>query len=506
MQTAIVWFRNDLRLDDNPALTAAVESGAAVLPVFIWSPEEEAHAAAGAASRWWLAQSLRVLESDLRGRGGRLILRRGKAREELAELIRISGAGAVFWNRRYEPAVIRRDSRIKTELQQRGLRAESFNGSLLFEPWEITTQEGRPYRVYTPFSKACFAGVSRLRRMLPSPQSIAWPQAWPPSTPLEALRLEPRIDWAAGFRAVWNPGEAGARDTLRRFRTDAVIDYATRRDQPGVAGTSRLSPHLHFGEISPNRVWAEIASDAAAIESKSRSVSRRSKGDAKSPSTGADASRQEGDAAKYLKELLWREFAHHLLYHFPTTVTEPLDERFSAFPWRTDSHLLSAWQRGRTGFPIVDAGMRELWATGWMHNRVRMIAASLLVKDLLISWRAGAAWFWDTLVDADLANNTLGWQWVAGCGADAAPFFRIFNPVLQGRKFDPQGKYVRKWVPEIAALPDEHIHDPSAAPAAVLAGAEVRLGGTYPVPIVDRRASREAALAAYEHAKRANAL
>lgn len=506
MTTAIVWFRQDLRLHDNPALTAAVESGAAVLPVFVWSPEEDANARAGAASRWWLAQSLRALEGDLRARGGRLILRRGRAGDELADIIRSSGATAVFWNRRYEPAIIRRDEQVKRKLQRLGKRAESFNGSLLFEPWEISSRDGRPFRVYTPFSKACFANAARLRPVIGAPARLDWPTAWPSSLELGALELEPRVDWAAGFRAVWQPGEAGARGALGRFREAALRDYSTHRDLPGVSGTSRLSPHLHFGEVSPNQVWSEVASTVSVATGEEplgsvRSAERRGK-----PSDRHEIVQRAGGAEKYLKELLWREFAYHLLFNFPTTVSEPLDARFSTFPWRSEPQLLRAWQRGRTGFPIVDAGMRELWATGWMHNRVRMIAASLLVKDLLISWRAGAAWFWDTLVDADQANNTLGWQWVAGCGADAAPFFRIFNPALQGRKFDPHGDYIRQWIPEIAGLPDEFIHAPMAAPPEVLKKAGIRLGSTYPVAIVDHAAARSAALAAYEHVKRASGM
>lgn len=481
MATTIVWFRNDLRLRDNPALTAAINGGLPVIPVYIFSPDDEGEAAPGAASRWWLAQSLRSLDASLRQLGGKLTIRRGRAANELVDLIRDTGAVAVHWNRRYEPTIVARDGRIKAELQQRGLKVESHNGALLFEPWEISTQEGRPYRVFTPFSKACYAREPQLRPPLSSTNRIAWPGEWPESLDVADLSLEPRIDWAGGFRAAWEPGEPGAHAALSRFEAAGVADYASARDVPGVIGTSRLSPHLHFGEISPNIAWSVISKDA------------RQKS-ANAPSDSRD---------KYRNELLWREFAYHLLYHFPRSVAEPLDQRFGAFPWKNDQRLLRAWQRGRTGFPIVDAGMRELWHTGWMHNRVRMITASALVKHMQIPWQKGAAWFWDTLVDADLANNTLGWQWVAGCGADAAPFFRIFNPTLQGEKFDPDGIYVRRWVPELTKLPSRYIHSPSTAPKEALAAADIRLGDTYPVPVVDHAAARLAALAAYEHVKRA---
>ncbi|MBL8878428.1 MAG: deoxyribodipyrimidine photo-lyase [Phycisphaerales bacterium] len=482
MAVAIVWFRSDLRLHDNPALSDAIKTGAPIIPMFIHSPDEEAEAAPGAASRWWLANSLRALDVALRKLGGGLVIRRGRAADAIAALIRETGATAVYWNRRYEPAIIARDGRIKAQLQQRGISAESHNGSLLFEPWEISTQDGRPYRVYTPFSKACFAREPHLRPLLPAPKKIPWPAAWPKSLEIDDLQLEPRIDWAAGFRDTWSPGEAGAAATLRRFESAVVADYSTSRDIPGVVGTSRLSPHLHFGEISPLMVWREVSTCA--------------------PKDSTRIAHSDGGST-FRNELLWREFAHHLLYHFPRTVAEPLDARFATFPRKHDARGLKAWQSGQTGFPIVDAGMRELWHTGWMHNRVRMVAASLLVKHLLIPWQAGAAWFWDTLVDADLANNTLGWQWIAGCGADAAPFFRIFNPTLQGEKFDPDGLYVRRWVPELAELPVRYIHNPSSAPEDVVRSAGVLLGKTYPAPIVDHAAARSAALAAYEHVKRA---
>lgn len=472
--TTLVWFRHDLRLADNPALLAAVHEGGCVVPVFIWSPEEEGRWQPGAASRWWLHQSLAQLDASLRQRGSRLIVRRGPALETLRQLIEETGGTGVYWNRRYEPAAIERDRRLKTALHQDGLRAESFNGSLLFEPWAVCTQQGHPYQVFTPFWKACRAGPEP-EAPQSAPAHLQNPRRWPAGLPLRDLGLEPNIDWAGGLRTSWAPGEAGALRELTRFLDQGLPEYSEARDRPDQVGTSRLSPHLHFGEIGPHQVWSAVRA--------CRHV-------------------RPAEADSYLRELGWREFAHHLLYHFPHTPERPLRERFVDFPWLPDRANLRAWQRGRTGFPIVDAGMRELWHTGWMHNRVRMIVASFLVKDLLISWQEGTAWFWDTLVDADLANNTLGWQWTSGCGADAAPYFRVFNPVNQGEKFDPTGAYVRRWVSELSALPDRWIHRPWYAPGHVLQDARIDLGGTYPRLIVDHSDARTRALNALQQMKR----
>jgi deoxyribodipyrimidine photo-lyase len=398
---AIVWFRLDLRRADNPALAAAVARGGPVIPVFIWAPDEEGAWPPGAASRWWLHHSLAALTKDLGG----LVIRRGPSLAALRDLVRETGATAVFWNRRYEPALIARDTKVMQGLLADGLRAENFNSALLFEPWSIKNKAGNPFQVFTPFYRSCLAVGS-----VASPVGRAGPSAprgLPSSLRLADLGLLPAINWTRGFD--WQPGEAGAHRALKQFVKSAESSYATNRDLPAVAGTSRLSPHLHFGEISPRQVWAATTNEP------------------------------------FRRQLIWREFAHHLLYHFPHTADAPLRPEFARFPWRDDPDGLRAWQRGQTGFPIVDAGMRELWTTGWMHNRVRMIVGSFLVKDLLLPWQTGARWFWDTLVDADLANNTLGWQWVAGSGADAAPFFRIFNPALQAAKFDPTGDYVRHW-------------------------------------------------------------
>ncbi len=471
--TTLLWFRLDLRLSDNPALLAALRHGGPVIPVFIWAPEEEGRWQPGAASRWWLHQSLTQLESSLRQRGSRLIVREGPALDTLRGLLDETGATGVYWNRRYEPAIAARDRNLEMSLPKDGQRVESFNGLLLFEPCTVRTQRDEPYQVFSAFWKACLASQQPATPG-PAPGELSGPQRWPATLGLDELGLEPQVDWAGGLRSSWRPGETGAQAELDRFLEESLADYPTRRDRPDQVGTSRLSPHLHFGEISVRQVW-----DAVRRARHGRSTAGQS----------------------YLRELGWREFAYHLLFHFPHTPEQPLRENFSDFPWQLDANGLRSWQCGQTGYPIVDAGMRELWQTGWMHNRVRMIVASFLVKDLLISWRDGASWFWDTLVDADLANNTLGWQWTAGCGADAAPYFRIFNPVSQGERFDPDGDYVRRLVPELGALPRQWIHQPWEAPAHVLAAANVELGRHYPRPAVDHREARARALGAFQRIK-----
>ncbi len=476
---SIVWFRQDLRLADNPALLAAFRHGRPIIPVFIWAPDEEGQWPPGSASRWWLHQSLAQLDGSLRQHSSRLIIRRGPTLETIRALLDQTGSTAVFWNRRYEPAVIERDSRVKAALQKDGRVVESFNGSLLFGPWTVQTQQGQPYQVFTPFWRACSAKPEPAPPEN-APSRIANPRRWPATLKLTELGLEPAIDWAAGLRASWRPGEVGASEQLKRFLEEALGDYPTGRNRPDRMGTSRLSPHLHFGEISVRQLWSALRGQ------------RHDQG----ITQPAEAIRVCGS------ELGWREFAHHLLFHFQQTPQEPLRKEFAHFPCQPDHDNLHAWQRGRTGYPIVDAGMRELWHTGWMHNRVRMIVASFLVKDLLIPWQEGATWFWDTLVDADLANNTLGWQWTAGCGADAAPYFRIFNPVTQGEKFDPHGDYVRHWIPELNKLPSEWVHKPWEAPASLLADAGIELGSTYPLPIVDHREACSRALEALQRIKK----
>jgi deoxyribodipyrimidine photo-lyase len=474
----LLWLRRDLRLADHPALADAVSRGGAVIPVFLWCPPEEGWPTGGA-TNWWLDLSLRALDEQLRRRGSRLVVRRGPALQTLRELVRETGANAVVWNRCYEPTAVARDRVVKEALRADGLQVASFNSALLLEPWENVKDDGTPYRVFTPFWKA----MLRRGAMPPPaemPRRIPSPKEWPFSETIDALDLRPRIDWAAGLRETWTPGEEGAAAELRRFLDEGIASYPERRDFPADVGTSRLSPHLHFGEIGPRSVWRAVQEACAGH------------GDA-----AFDAS-----AESWLRQLAWREFGHHLLFHFPHTDVAPLRPEFARFAWREDDEALERWKRGKTGYPIVDAGMRELWATGWMHNRVRMLAASFLVKDLRIAWQEGARWFWDTLVDADLANNTLGWQWTAGCGADAAPYFRVFNPVLQSRRFDPAAVYLRRWLPELALLDDRWIHEPWNAPPEVLDAAGVTLGRTYPEPIVAHDAAKRLALEAYQDMNR----
>ena len=469
----LVWFRLDLRVEDNRALCAAIDRGMPVIPVFVWSPDEEGTWPPGSASHWWLHQSLQALDAQLRGLGSRLIVTQGETLPTSQAREGIPSGGRLLESASRTGGDQARSSD-RDCLAADGLTVETFADCGLFEPEQIRTRNGLPYQVYTPFWKAC-RQAERPATPLPAPGQLAAPAKWPASLPLPRLGLEPRFDWATGMRAEWRPGSFGAQERLKRFLNEGLDDYHVDRDRPDLSGTSTLSPHLHFGEISPRTVWHHVC--------------------AKVGKECSEPAFPRG-AEVFLKELVWREFAQHLLYHFPRTTDEPLRTPFAKFPWRSDSTGLTAWQRGRTGYPLVDAGMRQLWAIGWMHNRVRMVTASFLVKHLLLSWQSGARWFWDTLVDADLANNTLGWQWTAGCGADAAPYFRIFNPVRQGEKFDPAGDYVRRWLPELAALPAEVIHCPWEASREILAEAGVRLGETYPRPIVEHAEARRRALAA----------
>jgi len=474
----LVWFRRDLRLRDNPALAAACARGGPVVPVYLREEGDPELRVEGAASDWWLRRSLAALDESLRARGSRLVLARGDAASLLPRLARDAGAGALYWNRRYEPAPAARDEQLRKEMAAAGVEVKVFNSALLHEPEEIANQEGRPFQVFTAFWRHCL----NLPKPAPAagklPEILPAPAVWPQLLVSEVVPPGPVWRWHAGLAASWETGEAGAAKRLRRFVASGLEAYAEERDRPDHEGTSGLSPHLHLGEIGPRQIWTAVralARDTGVFP----------------PSRGA---------AVFLAELGWREFAHHLLFHFPHTPERPLRPEFARFPWADDpgGRKLRAWQRGRTGYPIVDAGMRQLWHCGWMHNRLRMIVASFLVKHLRLPWQEGAAWFWDTLVDADLANNTLGWQWSAGCGADAAPYFRIFAPVLQGRKFDPEGRYVRHWVPELARLPVAHLHAPWEAPAEILAAAGVRLGENYPYPMVDHKEARASALAAFQ--------
>ena len=486
MQTTLLWFRQDLRLQDNPTLHAALARGGAIVPVYVLDDAGEGRWPIGGAARWWLHHSLAALDGTLRERGSRLVFSRGDSAAELKRLARATDATAVYWNRRYEPAVTARDTKLEQTLVLAGLEAKVFASTLLHEPGEVANKQGRPFQVFTPFWRHCLTlPVLPPLKLAPS-AGLPGPAKWPASLALDELELLPERRWADGFAAAWWPGEAAAREQLLTFSRVAMDAYSGDRDRPDHEGTSRLSAALHFGEITPRQVWAAVKA-----RSKDSGVFP--------PSAGARV---------FLNEIGWREFAYHLLTQFPHTPEMPLRHEFARFPWAADADgsRLRSWQRGQTGYPIVDAGMRQLWATGWMHNRVRMIAASFLVKHLRLPWTGGAAWFWDTLVDADLASNTLGWQWSAGCGADAAPYFRIFAPVTQGKRFDPDGVYVRRWVPDLARMPAEQIHAPWEVPPRELEAAGVRLGETYPRPIVDHATARTEALAALKNLRRGGSL
>jgi deoxyribodipyrimidine photo-lyase len=446
----IVWFRRDLRLHDNPALAEAATRGV-VIPLFIWAPEEDGAWPPGGASRWWLHHALAALDGALRERGSRLIVRRGPSARALAAIAEAAGATAVTWNRLPERAAIERDAAVEKALG-RHLQVSHHNAALLFEPTAIRTAEGRAFSVFTPFWRACLTAPEP-PAPLPVPGHLRPPARWPVSLSIDELGLDPRHPWTNGLAQTWDVGEAAARAKLRALPRKLAA-YPEDRDRPDRDGTSALSPHLHHGELGPRQVWHALA--------------------------------RHDHGAPFLRELGWREFAHHALQAFPALPDQPVRAEFRRFGWQSSTPLLRAWQKGQTGYPLVDAGMSQLWTTGWMHNRVRMVVGSFLVKHLLCPWQDGERWFWDTLVDADLANNALNWQWVAGTGPDAAPFFRIFNPVIQSKKFDPAGDYIRRWVPELAGLSGAAIHEPWKSPVP-----------GYPPPIVEHSFARERALALF---------
>ncbi|EED36207.1 deoxyribodipyrimidine photo-lyase [Luminiphilus syltensis NOR5-1B] len=473
-ETTIFWFRQDLRLTDLPGLCAAAERGA-VLPVFIHDPSLGNEWSLGGASQWWLHYSLKSLQASIEARGGELILRRGAPEDVLTALIEESGASAVYSSRQYQPWATSLETTLHETLTDEGIDYKRYAGTLLFEPGSVLTGGGTPYKVFTPFWRACLQSEApREPRSIPD---VEW-HVGVRSESVEDWNLRPsNPNWADGWESLWSPGEEGATRRLDDFLAGTVKHYGDGRDIPAEAYTSRLSPHLKFGEISPRQIWHAAQYAKQRLPEAAESID------------------------KFLSEIGWREFCYTLLDQFPEMPNKPFKAQFDHFPWAGTQKALKAWQKGLTGYPIVDAGMRELWQTGFMHNRVRMITGSFLTKHLLTHWRAGELWFWDCLVDADIASNACSWQWVAGSGADASPYFRIFNPIAQGEKFDKAGEYVRRYVPEIANLPDKYIHKPWEAPASILEQSGIVLGDTYPEPIVDHKSARQSALAAYEEVK-----
>ena len=479
MSTGIVWFRQDLRLADNPALAQACKDCEFVVCVFIDDPQDQTLSSLGEASSVWLHHSLDALDKSLQQKDNALHLLQGNPEDVLQQLINETGATRIYWNRCYDPVSVERDKSIKAALKS--CNPATVNGLLILEPWENLKGDGTPYRVYTPFWRAAAAQMDEtpsLLQLTGTPRKIPavarkTVKAIKDRISLNELGLLPSRPWGDDMMAYWQVGEKAAKKTLGKFLKSAVDDYDEGRNLPAQSGTSRMSPHLHFGEISPRMILQQLLDG--------RALSQLSDGE-----------------ETFAKEIVWREFAYCLIFHFPHTIDEPLDPRFKRFKWakNTDDHL-RAWQKGLTGVPIVDAGMRQLWATGWMHNRVRMIVASYLIKNLLVPWQSGEAWFRNTLVDADLASNAMGWQWTAGSGADASPFFRVFNPVLQGEKFDKQGDYVRHWVPELDQVSNKFIHKPWELPA------DARSTLDYPEPLVDLKQTRQRALDAFAKIKSA---
>ena len=468
----IMWFRQDLRVSDNPALHYASGSGKPLVALFILDEQSPDIRAMGAAQKWWLHHSLASLSRSLDNLGGTLHLKQGPADDIIRDLVETLDASEVVWNRRYGEGEQAVDAGLKSWCADNDRVAHSFDGLLMHEPAKVTTKKGDPYKVYTPFWKNLSSG-DPVRDLCPAPKSIKWSDATISGDALDDWGLLPtKPNWAGGIAEEWTPGEAGAEARLDEFLSDNLRDYPIARDLPGPDRTSKMSPHLRFGEVSPHQLWHACHDGRRTASEKAREV--------------------------WAKELVWREFSYHLLHHWPALHEENFNDRFDEFPWDRNEEALEAWKRGRTGYPIVDAGMRQLWQHGWMHNRVRMIVGSFLVKHLLIDWREGERWFWDTLVDGDPASNPAQWQWVAGSGADAAPYFRVFNPMLQGEKFDGKGTYIRRFVPELKDLPDTYIHTPWEASKEVLKKAGVVLGDTYPHPLVDHKEARERALEAFQ--------
>lgn len=473
MSTTIVWYSNNFRTDDHDALHAASERGA-VVPVYNIDPDYTGDSAMGGATKWWVHESLNRLSEQLERLGSPLILRKGHPAEELRKVANATGADRVMLIESIEPDLQQRDEEVEHELNQEGIDVERFPMNVLWPVGSVLTKDGNPYQVFTPFWKAALKSEEPAEPCA-APQSLTPPERHTASLDLDDLRLLPKISWYGQMEMAWTPGEAGATKRFKSFLADRIEDYAEDRNRLDIPGWSAMSPHIHFGEISVRRMWYTITQDSYWQRNKSKE--------------------------HYMREIGWREFAQHLINHFPKTVNQPLRENFKQFPWEHNKEAFNRWKNGQTGYPVVDAAMRHLWAEGWMPNRARMIVASFLCKDLRISWEEGMAWFWDTLVDADLGSNTLGWQWTAGCGADAAPYFRVFNPITQGEKFDPDGEYVRRWCPELKALDSSSIHAPWEAPPMELAAAGITLGDDYPDPMVDHKDARDRALEAFEKIK-----
>jgi deoxyribodipyrimidine photo-lyase len=469
-KTTILWFRQDLRLDDHPALIAAINNGEKIVPVFIHDPAVPRPL--GHVSRWWQINSLQNLQTRLRDLGSDLLYFEGDTQTSLNKIIAETAASCVFWMRSYDPASVDRDKQLKANLLENGIDAQSFAGNTLFEPWQVQNKSGLPFRVFSPFWRAC-KSLGNMRSPVLAPKSIP---TFIPDTLASATDI-PNVDVPDNMPALedsFQPGEVAALKRLRYFLDGPIENYASNRDIPSIDGTSRLSPHLRWGEISALRIWAEVETyrQAGKVSDK--------------------------DADKFIAEVGWREFSIQLLFHNPTLPTKAMQEKFESFPWQENPQRLEKWSWGKTGYPMVDAGMRELQQTGYMHNRVRMVVASFLVKHLMLHWREGEAWFWDLLVDADPANNVASWQWTAGCGADAAPYFRIFNPTTQAVRFDPEGTYIKKYVPELAKLPMKYFFEPWTAPEEILRSADIVLGDTYPKPIVNHEHARDMALSAFK--------
>ncbi|KAA0966034.1 deoxyribodipyrimidine photo-lyase [Sporosarcina sp. ANT_H38] len=476
MKKILVWFRKDLRIHDNPALWEAAQQGI-VIPVFIWSEEEEREYATSEASHWWLHHSLLSLKKKLESKGLLFVIRLGNCLKELTTIIEQTNADAVFYGERYEPSILKRDQAICKRLTENGIEVRSFQSNLLFPPGDLLNQKNDPYKVFTSFWKRTMKET--VQRPLPIPDEFAAYDQAHLSVQIDELGLLPAIRWDEKFHAYWEPGEKGAIARWQQFTEEGLSRYVEGRDSPSADSVSLLSPHLAWGDISVRSIWhaAKRLTDEETEEYMHTSVEA------------------------FLRQLIWREFAYHQLIHFPTMVHSPLREQFKGFPWLGSDEEFARWQKGLTGYPLVDAGMRELWETGAMHNRVRMVVASFLVKHLLISWTEGSTWFKETLVDYDVANNAMGWQWVAGTGIDAAPYFRIFNPILQSKKFDADGEYIRKWLPELASLSSKYLHEPWKAPADKLLEAGIELGTTYPLPIIDHSLARHRALEAFAKVK-----